>query len=155
MGGRGKQCGMTVLELMVAMALLIMIMAAAFPMIDQMLSRFQMARDHYVAASLCQARIERARGTPYSDLALYRETNAQVDDFGNASVPSGRFRRTTSVVVDAPAAGMTTMTVRTDICICSRWGWRKMFHPLDTEKYTCRFTEEHEQMVFLYTDYLK
>jgi len=155
MGKRGRQCGMTVLELMVAMALLVTIMAAAFPMVDQMLSRFQMARDHYVAASLCQARIERARGTPYSDLALYRESNAQVDDFGNASVPGGRFRRTTRVVADAPVAGITTMTVRTDICICSRWGWRKILHPLATTKFTCRFTDEHEQMVFLYTDYLK
>jgi len=155
MGRRVKRCGMTVLELMVAMALLITVMAAAFPMVDQMLSRFQMARDHYVAASLCQARIERARGLPYSDLALYREVNAQVDDFGNASVPGGRFRRTTQVLVDTPVSGVTTMTVRTDICICSRWGWRKMFHPLTGTTYKCRFTEEHEQMVFLYTDYLK
>lgn len=155
MGRSGRRRGMTVLELMVSMALLITIMTAAFPMVDQMLSRFQMARDHYVAASLCQARIERARGTPYSDLTLYCEANAQVDDFGNASVPGGRFRRTTQVQVDTPVAGMTTLTVRTDICICSRWGWRKILHPLASAKYTCRFTEEHEQMVFLYTDYLQ
>ena len=155
MGRRGKRRGMTVLELMVAMALLIMIMAAAFPMIDQMLSRFQMARDHYVAASLCQGRIERAGAVPYSDLALFRETDVQIDDFGNASAPGGRFRRTTVVTVNTPTTNMTLMQVRTDICICSRWGWRKVFHPIRGEKYNCHFTEEHEKMEFLFTEYLK
>jgi len=146
---------MTVVELMVSMALLVMILAAAFPMVDQMMSRFQMARDHYVAASLCQGRIERARGVPYSNLNLFRETDTQVDDFGNVAAPAGRFRRTTLVTVNTPTTNMTLMQVRTDICICSRWGWRKVFHPVNSGKFTCRFTEEHEEMSFLYTEYLE
>ena len=150
-----RQCGMTVVELMVAMALLVMILAAAFPMVDQMMSRFQMARDHYVAASLCQGRIERARGVPYSNLELFRETDAQVDDYGNAATPAGRFRRTTVVTVNTPATNMTLMRVRTDICICSRWGWRKVFHPVKSGNLTCRFTDEHEEMSFLFTEYLE
>ena len=154
MGGN-RQCGMTVVELMVSMALLVMILAAAFPMVDQMMSRFQMARDHYVAASLCQGRIERARGVPYSNLDLFRETDAQVDDFGNAATPAGRFRRTTVVTVNTPATNMTLMKVRTDICICSRWGWRKVFHPVKSGKFICRFTDECEEMSFLFTEYLE
>ena len=152
--GRSRQRGMSVLEMMIAMSLLVLIMGAAFPLVDQMISRFQMARDHYVAATLCQARIERARGVPYADIKLLREDGALLDDFGNSTSPGGRFRRTTTVVEDSPVAGMTSMTVKTQICICSRWGWRKVFHPLKGGKFICRFTDEQEQMMFLFTEYL-
>ena len=148
------QNGMTILELMVSMALLVIIMTAAFPMVDQMISRFQMARDHYVAASLCQGRIERARGVPYSNLSLFGEVETQIDDFGNVSVPGGRFQRTTQVVVNSPSTNLTTMTVTTAICICSRWGWRKVFHPISDGAFVCHFTDEHEQTTFMFTEYL-
>ena len=147
--------GMTLLELLVAISVFAIIMTAAFPLIDQMMARFQMARDHYVAASICQARIERARAAPYTDLSLMAESGARVDDFGNAAEPNGRFARTTTVTKDAPVAGMTTMRVQTQICICSRWGWRKHMHPIRTTKYTCRFTEEQEAMTFYFTEYKK
>ena len=150
---RTGQRGMSVVELMVAMGLLVIIMAAVLPLVDQMMCQFQMARDHYVAATLCQGRIERARAVPYSDLGLLTETGMLVDDFGNPSSPGGRFRRVTSVQKDTPVAGLTTMKVRADICICSHWGWRKMFHPLKTGPRLCRFTDEHEQMNFLFTEY--
>jgi prepilin-type N-terminal cleavage/methylation domain-containing protein len=146
--------GMTLLELLIAMALLSLIMSAALPLANQMMSRFQMARDHYVAATLCQARIERARAVPYSDLRLLAETGSLVDDFGNLSDPNGRFKRTTTVVTNTPA-GMTTMSMRTQICICSRWGWRKCMHPIKEGSQTCRFTDECEEMTFLFTEYNK
>lgn len=148
------QRGMTVLEMTVALALLAIIMTAAMPMVDAMISRFQMARDHYVASTLCQGKIERARGVPYFDLALMAEDGALMDDFGNIT-PGGRFRRTTVVEPNEPEAGLTTMTVRTQICICSRWGWRKVFHPLTSGKFVCRFTDEGEQMSFMFTEYLR
>ncbi len=144
--------GMTILELTIALGILALVMSAAFPLIDAMVSRFQMARDHYVAATLCQGRIERTRGVPYSDIPLMAEKGITVDDFGNDSLV-GRFRRTTIVSQDTPEAGLTTMTVRTQICICSRWGWRKIYHPLKTDKYQCRFTDENEQMSFIFTAY--
>jgi len=152
---QNRQTGMTVLELAIALALMALVLTAAFPMIDGMMSRFQMARDHYVAATLCQGRIERARGVPYSDINLLVEHDMLVDDFGNPSSPGGRFRRTTTVVADSPAEGLAAMTVRTDICICSRWGWRKVFHPIKSGAHVCRFTDEHEQMSFIFTEYLK
>ena len=147
--------GMTLLELLVAMSLFAVIMTAAFPLVDQMTTRFQMARDHYVAATICQARIERARGVPFDELPLLVESGSLVDDYGNNASPDGRFRRTTSVVTNSPVAGMTQMTLRTQICICSRWGWRKCMHPLRTRAYTCRFTDEAEEMSFLFTIYQK
>jgi Tfp pilus assembly protein PilV len=146
---------MTLLELLIALTLFAVIMTAAFPLVDQMVTRFQMARDHYVAATVCQARIERARAVPYTDLRLLEESKTLVDDFGNNASPNGRFRRSTGVLTDTPVEGMTTMTVRTDICICTRWGWRKCMHPIRTKKWTCRFTDEHEEMVYLFTEYKK
>ncbi len=150
-----RRTGMTLLELLVAMGIFAVIMAAAFPLVDQMMSRFQMARDHYVAASICQGRIEHARTSPYSDLRLLEEVGSCVDDFGNVSEPGGRFRRATEVAVDSPVAGMTTLTVKTYICICSRWGWRKCMHPMTVGKWICRFTDEHEEMSFYFTEYNK
>lgn len=150
-----RRTGMTLLELMISMCVFAIVMAAAFPLVDQMMARFQMARDHYVAASICQARIEHARTVPYGDVRLLEEPGSRIDDFGNVSEPDGRFRRTTSVSVDAPSAGMTTLRVQTHICICSRWGWRKCLHPLRTAKYTCDFTDEHEEMSFYFTAYKK
>ena len=146
-----RQKGIGLIELMFAMALLVTVMTAAMLFLDQVMSRFQMARDHYVATTVCQGRIERARAIPYSDLYLMDEDRQLVDDFGNPA-PNGRFRRTTKVRVDTPSEGLTTMHVRTDICICSRWGWRKLYHPLNRGAYVCRFEKDHEQMRFLLTD---
>ncbi len=144
---------MTVIEVVIASMVLAVVMAAAFPLVDQLLARIHMSRDHYVAATICQARIERAKAVPYCDLPLMAESDALVDDFGNPAVPGGRFRRTTQVVPDAPVAGMTQMTVSADICLCSRWGWRRYLHPIKTGSKICRFTEEQETMTYLFTEY--
>lgn len=149
---RGDLGGFGILELMIAMALLVATMAAALPFVDQIMARFQMARDHYVAATICQERIERARAIPYSDLPLMADDGVSVDDFGNPGAPGGRFRRTTTVLTDNPSTGLTTMRVQTDICCCSRWGWRTVLHPIRSENRRCRFEGMHEKMSFLYTD---
>jgi len=150
-----SRTAMTMMELLVAMAVLGVIMTAAFPLVDQMMTRFQMSRDHYVAASLCQARIERARGIPYVDLPLLAESNSLVDDFGNLAGTAGRFRRTTTVTPNAPVTGMTTLAMRADICICTRRGWRKHLHPITEGTQRCQFTDEHEEMKFLFTEFNK
>lgn len=149
---RPGKSGMGVLELLFAMAILIMTMVAALLFLDQVMARFQMARDHYVATTICQGRIERARAIPYSDLPLLTEEHQLIDDFGNPATPDGRFRRTTSVATDNPEAGLTTMQVRTDICSCSRLGWRTKLHPLKSGTHACGFTGAHEKMTFLFTD---
>ncbi len=151
---RNGQQGMSALEMVIAMTLLMMIMMAVLPLVDQMMSRFQMARDHYVAASLAQGQIERARGASYFDLVSFDKPGVTVDDKGNDD-PNGRFRRTTTVVTDAPSAGLTHMTVKVQICICSRRRWMKAFHPISAGKLACHFTDqEYEQMDFLFTEEL-
>ena len=148
---RAGRDGIGLVEIMFAMALLITVVTAALLFLDQVMSRFQAARDHYVATTICQGRIERARAIPYADLLLMAEERQLVDDQGNAA-PSGRFRRTTVVQANTPSAGLTMMQVQTEICCCSRWGWRKIYHPLNRGPYVCRFAGSHEQMAFLFTD---
>ncbi len=147
-----RRSGFGLIELMFSMALLITVMVAAFLFLDHLMSRFQMARDHYVATTICQGRIERARAAPYSDLPLLAEEEQLVDDFGNSASPNGRFRRTTVVLADDPEPGLTTMRVRTDICSCSRLGWRTMFHPIRSGPHICHFGDDNEKMSFLFTD---
>jgi len=144
--------GFTVLEMMIATTLFATVLACVFPLVDQMMGRIQMARDHHVAASISQARIERARSVDHKDLFLFSEKGTLVDDYGNL-VPDGRFERTTEVIPDSPVEGMTHMKVSTRICICSRWGWLRHLHPIKTGKKICHFTEEHEEMSFLFTEY--
>ncbi|MDX9862689.1 MAG: hypothetical protein RBS99_17415 [Rhodospirillales bacterium] len=134
------------------MALLIAVMAAALPFADQLISRFQMARDHYVATTICQGRIERARAVPYSDLPLLAEDKQLVDDFGAPASPGGRFRRTTTVLSDDPDTGLTTLLVDTEICSCSKLGWRTRLHPIRSGKNPCAFAGAHETMRFLFTE---
>lgn len=148
-----RQQGFTLAETVVAMALLAIIMMAVLPLVDQIICRFQMARDHYVAATLCQGRIERARSEPYDQLEAWEEVDVLVDAFGNPSAPDGRFRRTTRLRRDFPEPGLTQMTVRTDICSCSRLGWRTVLHPIRSGPFACRFTEEREEMSYLFTAY--
>lgn len=148
---RAGRDGIGLVEIMFAMALLITVVTAALLFMDQIMSRFQAARDHYVATTICQGRIERARAIPYADLHLMAEDRQLVDDHGNAA-PDGRFRRTTVVQTDTPSAGLTMTQVQTEICICSRWGWRKLYHPLNRGPYVCRFAGDQEQMRFLFTD---
>ena len=145
--------GMTIVEMLFASMILAIVMASVFPLVDNLLGRIHMSRDHYVATTICQARIERSKAIPYPDLPLMDESDTLVDDFGNLAVPDGRFRRTTTVTPNVPSQGMTQMVVSTDICICSRWGWRRYLHPVQPGKHLCRFTEEHEEMTYLFTEY--
>lgn len=149
--------GMTLMEMMVSVTILMLVILSVFPLIDGMVGRFQMARDHYIATSLAQSRIERARMIPFSDLNLLVEPSNQptyLNDLGEIE-PGGRFRRTTLITTNSPSAGLTTMTVSTYICICSRYGWRKQFHPVRSRTFSCRFTDEKEELNYIFTHYNK
>ena len=145
---------MTIVEVMVASTILALVMASTFPLVDHLLARIHMSRDHYVAASICQARIERARSISkdsYATLASLNEEGSLVDDFGNLAVPNGRFKRTTEIQVDTPTEGITQITVTVKICICCRWGWKRALHPIREGRNQCHFTDEAEKMTFLLT----
>jgi type II secretory pathway pseudopilin PulG len=152
-----KKKGMSLLEMTFAGAILMVVIISVIPLIDGMVGRFQMARDHYIATSLCQSRIERARMIPMEDLKLLEEPvnrPAYLNDMGNIE-PGGRFKRTTLVYTNSPSAGLSTMNVTTYICICSRYGWRKAFHPIQSRSFSCRFTDEKEELNYIFTHYNK
>ncbi|MFO7937858.1 MAG: hypothetical protein R6V06_09680 [Kiritimatiellia bacterium] len=150
---REANSGTTIVETVIAIVLLALVLAAAFPLVDQTLGRIYSTKDHYVATSICQARIERARQVPYSDLSLMDEKNILVDDFGNLAVLNGRFRRTTEVTTNGLPVGLTRMEVTTEICKCTRWGWMRFLHPINTENRKCGFDGIQEKMSFLFTEY--
>jgi type II secretory pathway pseudopilin PulG len=152
-----KKRGMSLLEVTFASAIFMVVIVSVIPLIDGMVGRFQMARDHYVATSICQSRIERARMVPFGDLSLFLEaTNnpSYLDDIGETN-PNGRFKRITTVSTNSPSAGLATMTVSTYICICSRFGWRKSFHPINNSSFSCKFTDEKEELSYIFTTYNK
>lgn len=157
MNNSTKKRGMSLLEMTFAGAILMVVIISVIPLIDGMVGRFQMARDHYIATSLCQSRIERARMISLGDLKLLEEPvnrPAYLNDMGDIE-PGGRFKRTTLVSTNSPSAGLTTMNVTTYICICSRYGWRKAFHPIRSRSFSCRFTEEKEELNYIFTHYNK
>ncbi|MDA3923564.1 MAG: hypothetical protein PF904_02560 [Kiritimatiellae bacterium] len=150
--GKYERDGMTILELVIASMLLGLMLTCAFPLIDSMMGRIQVARDHYIATTLCQARIERARQMEYDDIILMAEKDFLVDEYGNRAV-NGRYKRTTIITPEKPEEGMTEMIVEVKMCICSRWGWRRKLHPLTEGKYICRFGDVPQTMTFLFTEY--
>jgi hypothetical protein len=94
---------------------------------------------------------------PYSDLNLFVESSTQptyLNALGDTE-PGGRFKRTTLISTNSPSAGLTTMTVSTYICICSQYGWRSKFHPVNSSSFKCRFTEEKEELNYIFTQYNK
>jgi len=150
-----KKRGMSILEMTFASAIFMMVIVSVFPLIDGVVGRFQMARDHYMATSICQSRIERARMVPFSDLSLFIESTnspSYLNDVGE-TYPEGRFKRVTTVSTNSPAAGLTSMTVSTYICYCSRFGWRKTFHPISSSSFKCKFTDEKEELSYIFTTY--
>lgn len=155
MNTHNTQRGMSLLEMTFASAIFMIVIISVIPLIDGMVGRFQMARDHYVATSICQSRIERARMTPFNDLRLFIESTNNpsfLNDVGEPD-PDGRFKRITSVTTNSPSAGLCTMTVSTHICLCSRFGWRKAFHPIHNNSFNCMFTDEKESLSYIYTTY--
>jgi type II secretory pathway pseudopilin PulG len=151
------QKGMTLVEMMVSVTILMLVIFCIIPLIDNMVGRFQMARDHYIAISLCQSRIERARMVPFGDLNLFAEPSNQPTYLNDKSEveSGGRFRRTTLISTNSPSAGLTTMVVTTHICLCSRYGWRKQFHPIRSSTFSCCFTNEKEELNYIFTQYNK
>jgi type II secretory pathway pseudopilin PulG len=155
MNTKNMQRGMSILEVTFASAIFMMVIVSVIPLIDGMVGRFQMARDHYVATSICQSRVERARMTPFSDLRLFIESTnnpSYLNDVGEVD-PNGRFKRITTVTTNSPASGLATMTVETYICLCSRHGWRKAYHPIRSRSFSCKFTNEKEALSYIFTTY--
>lgn len=132
--------GFSLTECVIAVSLIALILAAAYPLLTSTTRKLYQARDHYTATTICLAQIERARDIPYDQLgsALGKDTRVRVNEMG-ANDPLGRFQRTTTVQVNTPDEGVTSVVVTTDI--------------MDRKKGT--FLVEKESMSYLFTSYLK
>ncbi len=135
-----ERSGFTLVEAVIAFAVCALILAGAYPLLTSTTRKLYQARDHYAATTICLAQIERARDIPYEQLgsALGRDNQVRVNEMG-ANDSQGRFRRTTSVRVDYPDSGLTSVSVTTDIM----------------NRKTGAFTNELETMSYLFTAYLK
>ena len=122
-----------------AVALLALTLVGAYLMITQNSRLLLSARDHYVATTLCLARIERARNVEYTLLPLLAEgaPGIRVNQDG-APDANGNFRRQTLVTTDSPDTGATTIDVVVSI-INRRSG---------------TFGTEQETMSCVYTSYI-
>ncbi len=111
-----KRCGVTIIESVVASLLLGLLFMGAFAMVTQATLMMRQARNHYIASTLCLARLERARDFDYSLLPLMVEAEpGVVVDQNGAVEPDGGYRRSTRVRVGWPSPGVTFMAVRVDI----------------------------------------
>lgn len=112
---RAGNGGFGFIEVVFAVAILAVALAGAYTMVVQCKRMLLLARDHYVATTLCLARIERARDVDYPLLVLMRE-NRPGTVVNQEGVPDdeGNFRRTTAVQPD-PMKGITTMKVTVTI----------------------------------------
>lgn len=114
-GGSGKcirRSGFTLVEVVIALALIVIVLGGAYSLVIHAARVSRMARDHYIAVNLAKNRIERARNFRYADLYLLAESNQVMDENGGPS-DSGRFRRTTAVdSVSRPGMTVVTVTVR-------------------------------------------
>lgn len=110
---RRRGCaGISVVEVFFAILLLAVALSGAYLMVTQCTRLLLAARDHYVATTLCLARIERARNVDYPLLDLLEEgpPGLLVNQDG-APDETGLFRRQSSVLINSPAAGTTTLEV--------------------------------------------
>ncbi len=95
--GVRRRSGLTIIEMVVASLLLGLVLMGAYAMVTQATLMMRQARNHYVASTLCLARLERARDFEYSLLRLIEEhaPGVVVDQNGNPTrrVPTAGARR--------------------------------------------------------------
>jgi prepilin-type N-terminal cleavage/methylation domain-containing protein len=132
--------GFTITETIVAIALSAMVLVASYPLLTSTTRKLYQARDHYTAATLCMAAIERGREIPYDQVAtlLGKDDKVRIDITG-ANSAEGRFRRTTTVAFNSPDPGVTTFTVTVEIL----------------DRSTGTFKGEKETISYIFTAYLQ
>lgn len=105
--------GFSIVELMVAVLILALVIAGAYPIVMQGERLQRQARDHYLAICMAKNRLERCRNFDYKDLYLFAESNLVVNAAGSAYAEGG-FRRTT-VVQTNYAPRLTEIAVTVEI----------------------------------------
>ncbi len=85
---------MTLVEVVVAMALLAIGLAGGYTAISAAMQIRKHAHDYYVGTLIANNQIERAKNLPLSQVVSLVETETPVDELGTGS-GNARFRRTT------------------------------------------------------------
>ena len=136
--GVRKRLGITIVEVLIAILLLGVAFGGSFALISQATAIMRRTRNHYVATTLCLARLERARDFDYNLLSFLGEAGTVVNQEG---VPDadGFYRRHTDVYVDSPRDSVTTVEVRVDI----------------RDMKTLQFESAFEEMSAAFTTYLE
>lgn len=131
--------GFSLTESVIALVIVALVLAGSYPLMTSTTRKLYQARDHYVATTICLAQIERARDMPYDQLhsALSNDSQVRVNETGSTD-PTGRFRRTTTVMVNSPDSGLTLVTVTTEMM----------------NRRTGLFSGEIESMSYIFTSYL-
>lgn len=115
--GREERCvgkdGMTLVEVMVALGVLVIVLAGAYQLVTQSARLTSSARNRYLATTIARSRIERAETFEYDDLHLLAEDDMFVNEFGTPD-PFGQFRRSTIVDTNFQPF-ITSMEVVVDI----------------------------------------
>jgi len=108
-GGK-RRCLMTFTEVLAALILTGVTLAATMAFLDQGLWGFSYARRRSTACDLAKNRIEQLRSLPFIDVPLMTEQELPVNEAG---VPEqgGAYRRTTEIGVDISGSRTATVTV--------------------------------------------
>lgn len=131
-----RRSGFSIVEVVVTLVLLAMVMGGAYLVMARASELSRVARNHYIALTLCKNRLERARNFDYQDLHLLEEYDLPVDDNGAPS-SRGMFARTTLVNTNV-APGLTEVKVTVKI----------------RNKKTGGFGPGKEELSTLFTEYL-
>ena len=96
---RRRLAGFTLVEVMVASAVLLIVSSGIIAGIISALKAQANAADHYRATCIARNRIQHARSVDFYSLNLSSETNVMVDGLGNlcTSATTGDYRRTTMI----------------------------------------------------------
>ncbi len=95
-GSSGARDGITLVEVMVSMAILVVALAGAYQLVSLSTRTTRMARNGYLAATVARSRVERAQAFEYDDLPLLAENEMLVNEYGMPDM-YGDFRRSTIV----------------------------------------------------------
>jgi type II secretory pathway pseudopilin PulG len=130
--------GISVIEAVIAVMIVAMMLAAAYPAVTQAQYTVRRGRDHYLATALCLATIEQARKQEFTLLPRMAESQRLINEQGNYD-GAGNFRRTIIVRPATPVEGLTEVSVDVEI----------------RDRRTGLFRGETEHMASLFTTYLK
>lgn len=93
---RGGRSGLTLVEVLIAVGLLGMMMAGFYAVISASTRTRIMAHNQYVAVTIANNRIERAKHMRIEELPLLVESGTPVNNLGSPD-PDGPFKRTTTI----------------------------------------------------------